>query len=262
MRILLIDGLNLIRRVYAAVPGEPGTPTHDEDALLSITRSVGRAVGDAGATHAICVMDSPGPGWRHEILPQYKAARPSMPDALTRVLPEIAGALEALGVPSVAVPDYEADDVLAGIAHKLAARPALHVIVLSTDKSMLSLLPLGVTVRHHFEQRDLGPAFVYERYGVAPEQLLDWMALVGDAGQGVPGAKGVGQKSASALLSRYADLDAIFHADIDADRDNARALSAAQRDAGMVRLSRRLVTLRIDANAGINLQACRVKSTQ
>ena len=262
MRVLLIDGLNLIRRVYAAVPGEPGTFEHNEGALSSIRRSVGRAIEETAATHGLCVMDSAGPGWRHSLYPDYKAARPSMPDTLSALLPGVDEALSELGMPSVVVAGFEADDVLASVVHKAAGRPGLHPIVLSTDKSMLSLLPHGATVRHHFEHRDLTPAYVREHYGVTPAQLLDWIALVGDTSQGVPGAKGIGRKRASALLVRYQNIDAILRAEADDDRENARALAAVQRDADTVRLSRSLVSLRTDANVGVNLQACRIKSMQ
>ena len=152
LRLLLIDGLNLIRRVYAAVPGVPGTPGHDEGALQSIARSVLRALDETRATHAVCVMDSPEQGWRQKLYPKYKSSRPSMPEALAALLSQVAAALRVHSVPSVAVPQYEADDVLASIVHRVAAVTGIEAIVLSTDKSMLSLLPLGARVRHHHQQ--------------------------------------------------------------------------------------------------------------
>ena len=243
MIVLLIDGLNLIRRVYAAVPGEEGTAAHHDGVLQSMGRSVTRAITDTQATHALCAMDAPGPGWRHNLHPSYKLSRPPMPAALRQMLPDIAQTLSAMRVPSVQVPRAEADDLLTSIALKVVGHGGATAVILSTDKSMLSLLRPGIKVRNHFERRDLDASYVLEKFGITPEQLPDWLALVGDAAQGIPGVKGVGPKTASALLRTYTGLEAILRA------DTVEGVGASQQrglinGADRARLSRSLVTLR------------------
>jgi 5'-3' exonuclease len=122
MLTLLIDGLNLVRRVHAAVPGADGSEEHGEGVLRSCVRSVERALSAVGPTHALCAFDDPGTSWRHEILPSYKAGRPSMPQGLARLLPRIRGAFEENRVRTVQVAGCEADDVLATVALGIAAR--------------------------------------------------------------------------------------------------------------------------------------------
>ena len=192
MRRLLIDALNLIRRVYAAVPGEEGATEHGEGVIESSTRSVARALGDVVPTHALCVLDAGGKSWRHGLYPVYKQERPAMPAPLAALLPRIEQAFqEHAGVRSTRVAGFEADDVLASIAVKVADRGG-DVVVLSTDKSMLTLLPRDIRVRHHFDQRDLAARYVAERFAVQPDDVATLLALVGDRSQGIPGVRSVG----------------------------------------------------------------------
>lgn len=254
MIALLVDGLNLIRRIHAAVPGDPGSAQHREGVLRSCERSLRRALTENAPSHAVCALDDPGPSWRHALQPQYKANRPPMPDDLLELLPEIEAAFEGLGVRCVRVAGFEADDVLASIAVKIAARGG-NAVILSTDKSMLSLLREGIRVRNHFEGQDLDAHSTRQRFGVAPHQLPEYLALVGESSQGIPGVKSVGPKTAARLLAEHGDLDGV----LEAAREMAGNTGTRLReDAANARLSLRLATLDSGVEVGLNLSECRV----
>jgi 5'-3' exonuclease len=254
MTALLIDGLNLVRRIYAAVPGEEHTAAHQDGVLHSITRSAQRALDQLVPSHALCAFDAPGPGWRHDLLPDYKANRPPMPAPLVDLMPRIESAFEELGIKSLRVAGYEADDVLATIAVKIAASNG-HAIILSTDKSMLSLLRTGIVVRNHFDERDLDAQYVQQRFDIAPDQIATYLALVGESSQNVPGVKSVGAKTAAKLIHEHHTLDTILSAARDMPGRLGEALRTCEADA---RLSLQLMTLKLDVQVGVNLKHCRV----
>ncbi|MFT5445462.1 MAG: protein Xni [Gammaproteobacteria bacterium] len=255
MTALLIDGLNLVRRIYAAVPGAEDTAAHQDGVLHSVERSAQRALTQSEPTHALCAFDATGPGWRHDLLPDYKANRPPMPAPLTELLPKIETTFTDLGIKSMRVAGYEADDVLATIAVKIAASKG-QATILSTDKSMLSLLRPGVRVRNHFDDRDLDSEYVHKRFSVAPDQIATWLALVGESSQSVPGVKSIGAKTAARLINEYGTLDAILEAAKDMPGRTGEALRTGTADA---RLSLQLMTLKIDVQVGVNLKECRIE---
>lgn len=204
-------------------------------------------------------MDVPGGGWRTALHPPYKSKRPPMPQALVDVLPAIEARLETIGLPRVREAGAEADDIVASIAAAFTARPGAvngELVVMSTDKALLSLLELGVRVRHHFERTYLDANYVEERFGIRAHQLLDWLAIVGDTSQDIPGVKGIGAKSATRLLNDFGSLEAILSAN--GDGLSAREKSAFETHAESARLSRQLVTPRTDIVIGVNLRDCRL----
>ena len=179
-----------------------------------------------------------------------------MPTALADLLPRIESAFAESGIKSVRVAGYEADDVLATIAVKIAANNG-HAIILSTDKSMLSLLREGISVRNHFDERDLDARYVHERFAVAPDQIATFLALVGESSQNVPGVKSVGAKTAAKLINEHGTLDAILGAANDMPGRIGEALRNGEADA---RLSLQLMTLKLDVQVGLNLNECRIIS--
>ncbi|MFT5171910.1 MAG: 5'-3' exonuclease [Gammaproteobacteria bacterium] len=254
MTALLIDGLNLVRRIYAAVPDAQNTTAHQEGVLHSTSRSARRALEQLSPSHALCVFDAPGHGWRHDLLPEYKANRPPMPAPLVDLFPRIEASLQELGIKSLRVAGFEADDVLATIAAKIAANKG-RAIILSTDKSMLSLLRNGIAVRNHFDDRDLDTRYVQQRFGIAPDQIATFLALVGESSQNVPGVRSVGAKTAAKLIHEHHTLDAILSAASDMPGRLGVALREGADDA---RLSLQLMTLRLDVQVGVNLNECRI----
>ena len=181
-RLLLVDALNLIRRVYAGQPGEEGAEKA-VSARASSARSLLRALRQCAPTHALCVFDGDGSSWRHEIFPEYKQGHAPMPAPLAETLDSYRLTFGDMGVASLVKPQLEADDVVATIATKAANSAS--VTILSTDKIFLSLLPIGVRVRDHFKGEYLDARYVQKRFGVRPDQLTDFLALAGDRGNNI-----------------------------------------------------------------------------
>jgi len=252
INFLLVDALNLIRRVYAAQPGDDG-PERAKDALTTSVRSLQRALRECQPTHAVCVFDSHEPGWRHQLYAGYKAGRSPMPETLQSSLTLFKDAFGEIGVSSLIFPALEADDVIATLAKKVALRGG-NVIILSTDKMFLQLLSDHITVRDHFNKRDMDRTFVMEKYHVHPEQFVDFLALSGDNTNNITGVPTVGPKTAARLLTEFGDLDNILSA--------ARNISGKLGEMLLVHIeeaniSQSLVRLRVDFELGLNLKSFR-----
>ena len=250
--LLLVDALNLIRRVYAAQPGEDG-PERADGARLASAQSLRRALRQGAPTHAACVFDGAGPSWRHRLEPGYKQGHAPMPEPLRQALGGYRESFREDGVASLELPGLEADDVIATIALKAAAAGAA-VIVLSTDKIFAELLPAGVRVRDHFRNREIDAAGVERKFGVRPDQLADLLALAGDRGNNIPGVPGVGAKTAARLLVRFATLEEALRA---AAAMGGKLGERLREHAEAARLCRRLVGLRTDLELGTNLSELR-----
>lgn len=253
LHLLLVDGLNLVRRVYAAQPGDDG-PERAASALESGSHSLRRALRECRPTHAVCVMEGREKSWRHHLWPGYKAGHAPMPAALQEALPAIEEEFARQGVPSFRRHKVEADDVIATMSVKVAGSGGTATI-LSTDRAFLQLLRPGIRVRDHFRGRDLGAAEVHRKFGVEPGLLVDCLALMGDTTAGIPGVPGVGPKTAARLLDEHGSLEAVLEAaDGVAGKLGARLVDHAD-DA---RLSLSLVTLQVDLELGVNLQDLRL----
>lgn len=255
INFLLVDALNLIRRVYAAQPGDDG-PRRARGALTATVQSLQRALRECRPTHAVCVFDAQEPGWRHKLYPDYKAGRTPMPEALQSILKTFEEAFLKIGVSSLAFPALEADDIIATLAVKVALRKG-KVIILSTDKIFLQLLSAQIKVRDHFNKRDIDHAYVVEKFGVKPEQFVDFLALSGDSTNNIQGVPSVGRKTASGLLFELGDLDNILSV---AGVMKGKTGEMLREHAEEARVARTLVRLRDDLEFGSNLKSFRYSS--
>jgi len=250
---LIVDGLNLIRRIYAGTPAGEAL-AHFDAALTATVQSLRRALTELSPTHAVVVFDSTEPTWRHELYPEYKAGRKPMPDELREGLDRYREAFAELGVSSVSKPGVEADDVVATLATAVASRGG-KAIILSTDTAFCQLLSERISVRDHFEKRELDEAYVRKKLGVGPGDLVDLWALAGSATTHVPGVPGVGPKTAARLLAEHGSLEGV----LDAAASIKGKLGESLRENGDVaRLSQKLARLRSDLELGWNLKSFRV----
>lgn len=252
IRLLLVDALNLIRRVYAAQPGDDELQKTREGRVAS-AQSLRRATREISPTHAVCVFEGREPSWRHELHPGYKEGHSPMPVALQDSLLDYQASFFEAGVVSFRLPDQEADDIIATMATKVA-REGGEAVILSTDAAFLQLLGRGIRVRDHFDSREIDAAGVRDKYGVGPDRLVDFFALVGNTTNGIPGVPGVGPKRASALLEEHGDLESILAATEQVGGKLGESLAEHAEEA---RLSRKLVRLRTDLELGVNLQELR-----
>lgn len=262
VHLVLIDALNLIRRIYA-VQERPFLMNNEladntiKQVLLNTKRACVQAVEKILAsqqpTHALAVFDSEAPCWRYEIYPDYKKGRNKMPAHLQEGLADIQDVLMDLGIDSLVSEQDEADDLIATLAIKVALRGQKTTII-STDKCFLSMLSPHINVYDHFNRRYLDNNYVKEKFGVEPRQLLDLWTLTGDSTNKIPGVAGIGQVTASALLNEHDSLDVIMAAD-----DLKKSVSEKLNDShDQIKLSQQLLSLKQDIPLGFNLKDIRL----
>lgn len=254
--LLAVDGLNLIRRVYAGTPEEDPS-SHFESALGATVQSLRRALGELSPSHAVVVFDGDEPTWRHRLYADYKAGRKPMPDELRAGLDRYREAFaRELGIASVSKPATEADDAIATLSTVVAARNG-KAIVLSTDTVFCQLLSERIRVRDHFQRRELDEDYVRKKFGVRPQQLVELWALSGQSTTHIPGVSGIGPKTARKLLDEHGSLAGALEF---AASGGGRIAETLRRHEGMARLSLELSRLRCDLELGWNLKSFRVSA--
>lgn len=209
-KLLLIDGLNILRRCYEANPAMDSVEKAESAASVAL-QSMKRGLREHRPTHCLVIFDADGPNWRHALYPEYKAHRKPMSPFLQDELLLMNDRMHESGWALMSMAGEEADDSLWGVA-KAARDEGEEVVVLSTDKDLVRLVALGAQVYNHFnrEWRDL--AWCQAKFGVHPEQLTDYLALMGDSTDGIPGVDGVGAKTAAKLLVEHGTLEAVLDA--------------------------------------------------
>ena len=260
IRFLVIDGFNLIRRIYEArihkekhLGESSNVSGEDMKQVIEATKSsLARALKAHQPTHAAVVMEQHDKTWRHLLYPEYKANRSETPPMLMNKLPEFGAAFVALGVQSFGVESYEADDVVATLATVVANNNG-EVVILSTDKIYLQLVNDRVIVYDHFANKRCDGAYIKEKYGIAQEQYIDYLALVGANSNNIKGVQGIGPKSATTMLAEHASLDRILAA----QPASTMLKKVSTRKSDALR-SRQLVTLKTDVELGQNLKSFRL----
>ena len=245
----MIDGFNLVRRIYEA---RPDGETAIEEVGETAARSLQRALKEHRPSHAVIVFEHHDKTWRHLLYSDYKGGRKPTPEPLLQGIAAMGQRFESLGIHSFSLPNYEADDVIATLSAGITSAGS-EVIILSTDKSYLQLLGVGVRIFNHFDQAEYLETEIVNRYGVDVSQLTDYWALTGDSSNNIKGVPKIGSKSAALLLQRYASLEEILAA-----QDEDRKVLRVQADATLARRCKRLVTLKQDVELGINLRSFRL----
>src|SRR2546421_5713788 len=265
--LYLVDGYALIYRAFFAMIARPLTTRRGENASAAwgVPNFLLRLLERRRPDYLAWVHDV-GKSFRHETYAAYKATREKLTAELQqdfdRSVERIEQILEAFRVPVVGVEGFEADDVIGTLA-TAATGHGLQVVIVSGDKDFYQLIAPGIALlnpgrggpaaveEHWVDQENAG-----ERLGVPPERVVDYLALVGDTSDNVPGVKGVGEKTALELLKTFGDLDAILAGA--ARISGKRAREAVQQHAELARLSRDLVTIRRDVPLPLDLEALRV----
>ena len=240
MHLVLVDGSGFIFRAFHALPPmtrADGTHVH---AVFGFSNMLARFLQTHTGTHLAVVFDAGRTTFRNRMYEDYKAHRPEPPPELVPQFALVREATAAFGVPAVELEDWEADDLIASYATAAVAAGGRCTVV-SSDKDLMQLVGPGVEMLDPIKQRPIGPAEVMEKFGVAPEKVVECMALTGDSVDNVPGVPGIGPKNASQLVTEYGDLEAILAA--------APAMKPSKRrdmlieHADQARISRKLVVL-------------------
>lgn len=207
--LILVDGSSYLYRAYHAFPpltNSAGEPTGAMYGVLNMLRSL---ILQYHPTHAAVVFDAKGKTFRDELFEHYKSHRPPMPDDLRAQIEPLHAMVKAMGLPLLAVSGVEADDVIGTLAREAekAGRP---VLISTGDKDMAQLVTPGITLINTMTNTILGPEEVVAKYGVPPELIIDFLALMGDSSDNIPGVPGVGEKTAQALLQGLGGLDTLY----------------------------------------------------
>jgi DNA polymerase-1 len=211
--LLLVDGSSYLYRAFHALPdlrNKAGEPT---GAIYGVINMLRRLRKDFAAEYTACVFDAKGKTFRDEVYPDYKAHRPPMPDDLAAQIEPLMDCIRALGWPLLIVDGVEADDVIGTLARQ-AEREGIRTVVSTGDKDMAQLVSAHVSLVNTMSNETLDAAGVQAKFGVPPERITDYFALVGDSVDNIPGVEKVGPKTAAKWLAEYGSLDnVIAHAD-------------------------------------------------
>jgi DNA polymerase I len=213
--LLLVDGHNLVYRAFFAMPALSNSRGEMTNAAYGFTSMLFKALNDTTPTYAVAAFDLAGPTFRHEKFAEYKAQRSRAPAELQAQFPWAREVVQALGIPIVEVPTFEADDVIGTLARKAEAA-GLDVIILTGDLDTLQLVTEHVRV--FASRRGISDTIIYdldkvrERYGFEPPLVVDFKALQGDPSDNIPGVPGIGEKTAMALVREYGPLERVLEA--------------------------------------------------
>ena len=212
----LIDGSAFIFRAYHALPPltrkSDGLPVGAVAGFCNMLyKMVEDAKGSDAPTHVAVIFDYSGKSFRNEIFPEYKANRPPAPEDLVPQFPLTREATRAFNIPSIEVEGYEADDIIATYACQ-ARDAGGRVTIISSDKDLMQLVGGGVEMFDAMKNKRIGIEGVEEKFGVGPDRVVDVQALAGDSVDNVPGAPGIGIKTAALLINEFGDLDHVVGA--------------------------------------------------
>jgi DNA polymerase-1 len=262
-RLFLIDGYALIYRAFFAMINAPLTTSRGENtsAAFGFTRFLLKILEEHEPDYLGVVMDA-GMSDREKLYPEYKATREKMPDELAASMPRIRQLMEGFRVPVLELEGQEADDVIGTLA-TLACDAGVESVIVSGDKDFyqlicpdIALLNPGRGGPHGVDEEWVDVRNAAERLGVPPERIIDYLALIGDSSDNVPGARGIGPKTAIKLIEEYGGVEEIL-----ANAPNLkgkRAREALLEHADNVRLSRTLVTIRKDLPLTLELDKLKV----
>ena len=260
----LIDGSAFIFRAYHALP--PLTRKSDGlpiGAVAGFCNMLFKYVegngGNDAPTHAAVIFDYSSKTFRNDIYPEYKANRPELPEDLRPQFPLTRDATRAFNIACIEVEDYEADDIIATLACQ-ARDAGGRVTIISSDKDLMQLVGNGVEMLDAMKNRRIGPEEVIEKFGVSPEKVVDVQALAGDSVDNVPGAPGIGVKTAALLINEFGDLESLLSRADEIKQPKRRQTLIDNAD--QIRISRRLVELKCDMPTGVALDDLDVRAPE
>jgi DNA polymerase-1 len=208
-KLLLVDGSSYLYRAFHALPPLSNSKGEPTGAVLGVLNMLNKLIKEESSARIAVVFDAPGRTFRDDLFDQYKAHRAPMPDDLRPQIQPLLDAVEALGLPLLRVAGVEADDVI-GTLSMQAAAAGYEVLISTGDKDMAQLVGPGIGLVNTMSNTRLDRAGVKAKFDVFPEQIVDYLALVGDSSDNIPGVTGVGPKTAAKWLNQYQTLDVLI----------------------------------------------------
>ena len=247
--LVLIDGSSYLYRAFHALPPLTNSQGEPTGALHGVLTMIQKLLREEQPAHVAVVFDAPGKTFRDELYAEYKANRPPMPDDLRSQVQPILDAVAAMGLPLLRVEGVEADDVI-GTLCKQAANNGLTVLVSTGDKDLAQLVNDKVTLINTMNDSRMDRDGVKAKFDVYPEQIVDYLALVGDTSDNIPGVPMVGAKTAAKWLNQYASADSIVE---NSEEIKGKVGDSLRNSVEQLRLSQDLATIRSDLDLGIGI---------
>lgn len=250
--------MGLAFRAFFAIRHLTNSKGRPTNAVFGFTRILLKILHDEAPSHVVMVFDAPGPNFRNDLYPKYKANRPEAPEEFKSQVPLIHQVVEAMEIPVLAVPGVEADDVMGTIGVE-AAKHGMDTVLLSSDKDLLQLVSDHVQVYDPYKSGEglwYGEEQVKERFGVTPGHVVDVLGLMGDSSDNVPGVRGIGEKTAVKLIEKYGSVDGVYAA---IDELKGKQKEKLLEDHEMAQLSRELVTIKTDVDFDFDLDVYKRK---
>jgi len=251
--VILVDGSSYLYRAFHAMPNLSNSRNEPTGAVYGVTNMLRRLLKDYDPESIAVVFDAPGKTFRDDIFPAYKANRPPMPDELSGQIETLHEVIRAMGLPLVMIAGVEADDVIGTLAAR-ATRAGRSTLISTGDKDMAQLVDDHVTLVDTMKDAIYDRAGVQERFGVPPERIVEYLALIGDSSDNIPGVAGVGPKTAAKWLAEYGSLDALV-----AHAGEIKGKAGENLRAGLATLplARQLATIKRDVELGFDDQHLR-----
>jgi DNA polymerase I len=206
---ILVDGSYYLFRAFHALPPLTTSQGQTTNAIKGALSSLQKLMRRMQPTHMAVIFDTPEPTFRHMLSPEYKAHRPAMPSELSTQIPYLHAIIKGLGIPLLLLPGAEADDLIGTLA-KRAVLEGHHVLISTGDKDMAQLVNDHITLEDSFIEKVLDHDGVIAKFGVRPDQIVDYLTLMGDASDGIAGVPGVGKVTAAKLLNQYQTIGGIL----------------------------------------------------
>ena len=251
--VYLVDGTAYVYRAFYAIRQQlstsAGVPTK---AVLGFKNMLQKLVQKEKPQYLGVAFDERGPTFRHDMDPNYKANRPPMPDDLEVQIPYIHRLVEAFNIPTIRLQGYEADDILGTLARRFETQ-GCDVVLVTSDKDLCQLVTEHTTILDTMKEQRFGVAEVKERFGIEPQYVVDFLGLMGDTSDNIPGVPGVGEKTARQLLEEFGNLDALLE-QVDAVK-RPKLRESLRDNAELARQSRMLATIDIETPVDVGLPA-------
>ena len=242
--LILIDGSSFLFRAYHAVPPLSNPKGEPTNAIYGVSNMLRKLINDYPTEYFTVVFDAPGKTFRNEIYDQYKAHRPPMPDDLRVQIEPLHQLIKAMGLPLIMEPGVEADDVLGALAQH-AAQQGFKVIISTGDKDMAQLVTEQIILENTMSNTRMDRQGVIDKFGVAPEQIIDYLALMGDTSDNIPGVPKVGPKTAAKWLEQYQTLENLV---ANADKITGKIGENLRASLDQLPLAKQLTTIKTDLN--------------
>ena len=240
--LVLVDGSSYLYRAFHALPELTNSKGRQTGAVYGVANMLRRLLKDYDPQHVAVVFDARGKTFRDDLYAGYKANRPPMPEELSSQVEPLLEIIRAMGLPLLQVPGVEADDVIGTLA-KQAAEAGMDTLISTGDKDMAQLVDDHVTLVNTMSDTRMDSQGVVEKFGVPPERIIDYLALVGDASDNIPGVPRVGPKTAAKWLKQYGSLDGVI---AHADEIKGKVGESLRAHLDQLELSKQLATIRCD----------------